>query len=545
MKKKNKARVLGESAQRRAVIYARYSTGSRQNVQSIEGQVNCCLAYAARNGLTVVAQYVDERQSGMSDERVNFRRMIDDADSGAWATVLVWKLDRFARLMVDSVVYQDILQRKGVTVTSVEEPTPEDEEMAILIRGNIMTYNEYFIYNSRRKTERGMHETAKKAHSNGGNIPLGLKIVNREYAIDEDTAPIVRQMFAMYADGETVKDICAYATRSGLLSRPRRGCQSGNPITAHTVTNMMRNTKYIGTYHYMDTVIEDAFPPLVSKALFARCQTRAHAGKNVTHTSKPDNLYLLTGKIFCAVCGSYWTGESCRNHSGVIYRYYVCNNRKDNLACSSQRIGKDRLESLIVRATLDHVLTLDNIHAIAHASVRQQQRSPDLLQSLLAHREQIDASVSNLIAAIERGIFAASVQDRLSQLEAERNMLDAEIAQERLALSAPTLDEEMVEFYLGQFVSGRPVDDDYRRRLFDTLVERVLVYPDSISIIYRLKKDAVPVDYSTQDDVSGDKKVRRFVDLVHQKTSRRTILAIHTSGYHVILRKIPLDWICG
>ena len=539
MKKKNKARVLSESAQKRAVIYARYSTGSRQNVQSIEGQVNCCLAYAARNGLTVVAQYVDERQSGMSDERVNFRRMIDDADSGAWATVLVWKLDRFARLMVDSVVYQDILQRKGVTVTSVEEPTPEDEEMAILIRGNIMTYNEYFIYNSRRKTERGMHETAKKAHSNGGNIPLGLKIVNREYTIDEDTAPIVRQMFAMYADGETVKDICAYATRSGLFSRPRRGCPSGSPITAHTVTNMMRNPKYIGTYHYMDTVIEDAFPALVSKTLFDRCQSRSK--KRVTYTSKPDNMYLLTGKVFCAICGSYWTGESCHNKRDNVYRYYVCNNRKDNLACSSQRIAKDRLESLIVNATLDHVLTPDNIHAIARASVSQQQRSPDLLQSLLARREQIDASVSNLIGAIERGIFAASVQDRLAQLEVERNTIDAEIAQERLALSAPSLDEEMVEFYLGQFVDGRPVDDDYRRRLFSTLVERVLVYPDSISIIYRLKKDAVPVNCSTRDDVYGDISVRPFVDLVHQKSSRRTILSIHTGGYHVILRKIPLD----
>lgn len=543
MKKKNRARVLGESAQKRAVIYARYSTGSRQNVQSIEGQVNCCLAYAARNGLTVVAQYVDERQSGMSDERVNFRRMIDDADSGAWATVLVWKLDRFARLMVDSVVYQDILQRKGVTVTSVEEPTPEDEEMAILIRGNIMTYNEYFIYNSRRKTERGMHETAKKAHSNGGNIPLGLKIVNREYTIDEDTAPIVRQMFAMYADGETVKDICAYATRSGLFSRPRRGCPSGSPITAHTVTNMMRNPKYIGTYHYMDTVIEGAFPALVSKTLFDRCQSRSK--KRVTYTSKPDNMYLLTGKVFCAVCGSYWTGESCHNKRDNVYRYYVCNNRKDNLACSSQRIAKDRLESLIVNATLDHVLTPDNIHAIARASVSQQQRSPDLLQSLLARREQIDASVSNLIGAIERGIFAASVQDRLAQLEVERNTIDAEIAQERLALSAPSLDEEMVEFYLGQFVDGRPVDDDYRRRLFSTLVERVLVYPDSISIIYRLKKDAVPVNCSTRDDVYGDISVRPFVDLVHQKSPRRTILSIHTGGYHVILRKIPLDWICG
>ena len=543
MKKKNKARVLGESAQRRAVIYARYSTGSRQNVQSIEGQVNCCLAYAARNGLTVVAQYVDERQSGMSDERVNFRRMIDDADSGSWATVLVWKLDRFARLMVDSVVYQDILQRKGVTVTSVEEPTPEDEEMAILIRGNIMTYNEYFIYNSRRKTERGMHETAKKAHSNGGNIPLGLKIVNQEYAIDEDTAPIVRQMFAMYADGETVRDICAYATRSGLLSRPRRGCQSGSPITAHTVTNMMRNPKYIGTYHYMDTVIEDAFPALVSKKLFERCQVRSN--KRITYTSKPDNMYLLTGKVFCAVCGSYWTGESCHNKRDIVYRYYVCNNRKDNLACSSQRIAKDRLEGLVVNATLDYVLTPDNIHAIARASVGQQQRNPDLLQSLLARREQIDASISNLIGAIERGIFAASVQDRLAQLEVERSTLDAEITQERIALSAPSLDEEMVEFYLGQFVNGRPVDEDYRRRLFNTLVERVLVYADSISIIYRLKKDAIPVDCSTKDGVYGDISVRPFVDLVHQKASRRTILAIHTSGYHVALRKIPLDWICG
>ena len=85
------------------VIYARFSS-ERQRDESIEDQVRVCSDWAAGHGLTVVATYEDRAVSGTSDERPEFLRMIADARSGNFGTVLVYKLDRFARDRFDAAI---------------------------------------------------------------------------------------------------------------------------------------------------------------------------------------------------------------------------------------------------------------------------------------------------------------------------------------------------------------------------------------------------------------------------------------------------------
>ena len=85
------------------VIYARYSSHS-QTEQSIEGQLQVCYEYAKSNGHTVIAEYIDRAQSGTSDNRTDFQRMIADSDKHLFEGVLVYQLDRFARNRYDSAI---------------------------------------------------------------------------------------------------------------------------------------------------------------------------------------------------------------------------------------------------------------------------------------------------------------------------------------------------------------------------------------------------------------------------------------------------------
>ena len=74
--------------------YARYSSHG-QTEQSIDGQLRDCYAYADREGMRVVGEYIDRALSGRSDDRPDFQRMIKDAAKRQFSVVLVWKLDRF------------------------------------------------------------------------------------------------------------------------------------------------------------------------------------------------------------------------------------------------------------------------------------------------------------------------------------------------------------------------------------------------------------------------------------------------------------------
>ena len=97
-----------------AVIYARYSAGSKQTEQSIEGQLRVCTEYAEKNDLRIVGTYIDRKISGKTDNRREFQRMIDDSGKKIFEVVVMYQTDRFARNRYDSAVYKHILRKNGV-----------------------------------------------------------------------------------------------------------------------------------------------------------------------------------------------------------------------------------------------------------------------------------------------------------------------------------------------------------------------------------------------------------------------------------------------
>ena len=116
-----------------AVIYARFSS-DRQREESIEGQLRECKEYASKNGIRVIDSYIDRALSASkdTDKRLDFQRMIRDSGKHLFDTVLVWKLDRFARNRYDSAHYKNILKKNGVRVVSATEHITEGPEGIIL-----------------------------------------------------------------------------------------------------------------------------------------------------------------------------------------------------------------------------------------------------------------------------------------------------------------------------------------------------------------------------------------------------------------------------
>ena len=79
-----------------AVIYARYSD-SKQTEQSIEGQLKVCTKYAETHGYTIIREYIDRAQSGKTDDRTQFRKMLSDSKKQEFDVVIVYAIDRFGR----------------------------------------------------------------------------------------------------------------------------------------------------------------------------------------------------------------------------------------------------------------------------------------------------------------------------------------------------------------------------------------------------------------------------------------------------------------
>lgn len=170
-----------------AVIYARYSSAN-QTEQSIEGQLRDCRAYAEREGLTVVHEYIDRAISGRSDDRPDFQRMIADSAKKQFQHVIVWKLDRFSRDAYDTAIYKRRLKNNGVSLQSATEAIGNNPE-SIILEQLLIGMAEYYSIELSQKTKRGLRETALKGNFVGGGVPIGYKVENSKLVIDEETAP--------------------------------------------------------------------------------------------------------------------------------------------------------------------------------------------------------------------------------------------------------------------------------------------------------------------------------------------------------------------
>ena len=170
----------------KAVIYARYSC-ERQTEQSIEGQLRECNDFASQQGITIIGNYIDRAVSGKYDNRDQFQRMIRDSAKGRFEAVIVYKTDRFARNRYDSAMYKAKLKKNGVKVLYAKEHIPEGPE-GIILESMLEGMAEYYSAELSQKVIRGMHETAMKCQSTGGNIPLGYKVgYEKKLIVDENT----------------------------------------------------------------------------------------------------------------------------------------------------------------------------------------------------------------------------------------------------------------------------------------------------------------------------------------------------------------------
>ena len=497
----------------KAVIYARYSSHS-QTEQSIEGQLHDCHAWAEQNNVTVIAEYIDRALTGTKDQRPDFQRMIRDAERQQFSIVLVWKLDRFARNRYDSATYKARLKKFGVKVVSVKEAISDAPE-GIILEGLLESMAEYYSANLSQNIRRGQRESIAKGYYPGGPVAFGYKVQDRRIVPDPKLVPVVRDIFEKYAAGVPKKTIIDDLTARGIRLR------TGARMSYSSFSHIMSNTTYIGEYVYSGQVVPGVVTEaIIDRDLFDRVQDRLQVNARVRHGKEVTReSFLLTGKIWCGLCGATMAANSGTSKSGVVHNYYCCRNHKQHRTCPHTNERREELEDFIVRNTLDYVLTPTCSAQIASAVVAEyhrefsESRADDLDRAI----KQLDVESEKLVDALIEAPKAAhpKIYARMETIDAQKAELDAELSRLRIA-SRIDITEAEVRAWLKTFTNGNPSDPDFRQRLVDVFINSIYVYLDRIIIFYNIKKSEQPVAYSdlppaSTPDIPKDKQVFELV----------------------------------
>lgn len=302
-----------------AAAYIRVSD-ERQDEYSPDSQLKKIREFAAREGYLIPEEYVfyDDGISGKSARKRNdFNRMIAIAKEKdhPFDVIYVWKFSRFARNQEESLVYKNLLRKKGVSVVSVSEPLPEGPYGALIER-IIEWMDEFYLINLGAEVQRGMTEKASRGEPTCAP-PFGYIMKDKKYYPDESgPADTVREVFQRYANGEGEREIAVSLGARGV--RTKFGSMPEN----RWIDYMLTNPCYIGMIRWspdgsrsvsrrkLDNenimIIPGSHEPLISNELWDKVQERLKAQKlaYARHARKEQPIeYMLKGLVRCSSCG--------------------------------------------------------------------------------------------------------------------------------------------------------------------------------------------------------------------------------------------------
>lgn len=462
------------SQEKKGVIYARFSSHA-QKEESIEQQVEECEAFAKSNGIKIVEVYADKAVSGRTDKRAAFQRMMKDAEKKKFEVIVAYKSNRIARNMLNALQYEEKLSKLGIETFYAKEEYGNTPSGRFALR-MMMSMNQFYSENLAEDIKRGLKDNAQKGKVNGA-IPLGYKKgEDGRFAVDEEKAALVREIYRRTKDGEKFADIASDLNARGLRTK------TGSLWNKNSFHHLLTNDAYTGIYRHSGIVLKDAIPPIISKAEFEEMQDLLHTKRNPIGRHRDNMDYLLTGKIFCGLCGSPMVGTSATSHTGDKHFYYSCKGRQKK-SCTKENVKKDYIEGEVCRITKEEFLTDEVIQWVAKAFMELQKEAEGesdlpLLRDQLAAAEK---ALGNLVKALSEGLSSRTVSQEVERLEKEVDKLRRQIRKEE---ENPKITEEEVIIVLESFRNGDLDDPKYRKFIIGSFVEKVILWDDEIEVDY-------------------------------------------------------------
>ncbi|MDO9494309.1 MAG: recombinase family protein [Nocardioides sp.] len=499
-RRKRASSLLGEGSETRparVATYKRASTDEGNQPYSLEAQQMRIDAFLlGRPEWTVVAEYEERASAKDIEGRPQMLRLLDDAARDKFDIVLVARLDRWSRSLIDVLDTVEELDEVDVSLASCTEQFDTRTAVGRLLLSLLGTFAEFERATIIDRIERGNRAKLQRGIPLSSRVGYGLTIdTDGKTIADPATIGIVERIYAEYTAGTHGFRAIADRLNQDHVPAPR-----GPRWSPQSIGNILKNRGFVGEVKHKGSWLPGTHSPILDPQLLAAAQTllsKRTSSKRSPSTVRGD--FVLTGLITCGHCGGAYVGTSGTGKNKVTIRYYSCGTarRYGSKTCGAPHLPAQELEHLVTEALLE--VYRDNAlfeEAIAKHLVAQQSRREPLerelasLRKSLAEKERVLNRYRDDYEA-ER-LSADRYETRSAELEADIGPLTVRIAALELELgsslhpTAPSADELAV--MRDHLVAGvRHGSAAARKAVFNALVEGLEVHDrDDIRPTFRV-----------------------------------------------------------
>ena len=406
----------------RCAIYPRKSSeeGLEQEFNSLDAQREACEAYIAsqkpEGWLLVRDRYDDGGISGATLERPALKRLLADMEAGRIDVVVVYKIDRLSRALMDFAKLVEVFDRNHVTFVSVTQSFNTTTSMGRLTLNILLSFAQFEREVIGERIRDKFAASRKKGMWMGGFVPLGYDVKDRKLVVNEAEAEKVRIIFERFVQIGSATALVRALRTEGVTGK------QGKLVDKGYVYKLLNNRVYVGDAMHKGTAYPGEHQAIIDRALWDRVHAilRESPRKRAAHT-RAQTPSLLKGLIF-GPTGRAMTPAHTRK-GGKLYRYYVSTGalKGDDESCPVRRLPAAEIESAVIE------------------QVRSLLRSPEIIvRTWRVARRSIDglseADVREALGRLDplwNELFPAE-QARIVQFLVERVDISAEGADIRL-----------------------------------------------------------------------------------------------------------------
>lgn len=448
-------------SRKKAAGYIRVSTVYQIDKDSLPMQrddLSNYIKYAL--GIDEYEIFEDAGYSAKNTDRPAFQRMMSRIRSGEFSHLVVWKIDRISRNLIDFATMYEELKRLGVTFVSKNEQFDTSSAMGEAMLKIILVFAELERKMTSERVSAVMVSRANEGKYNGGRMPIGYNYdkTTKTISVNEREAQIVRLIYDKYDELHSIVQVVKYLNSQGVKTK------RGYDFSATGVHKVLTNKFYVGdlVYNKHDErssgnsstqnvrdesewiVIEDHHPAIIERWRQERTRD-ALASRNFANVSyktyQRKNVHIFAGLLQCGMCGKDMTDTVDRQRAdGYRPSIYLCDSRRKTKLCTNKYISDVTLGPFVFNLISNIIKAYNNVGKSTTVEMLEKKllRGDAFKDVYSIEREgvrQLLSSIHNAYESKEGHLVLSKPPSTFSASTEEKDLLRAEQKKHESALA--------------------------------------------------------------------------------------------------------------